>query len=180
MCSKNDKEYYESLYTQNKWKLLTYVVVQVALCAFAVIFFASCGTKKVATPSVQLTNLEVEHNNRWDSIGQYNVINIRDSVRIKDSIVTHVDASGNVVKQEIWHSKESTHEKMDSSSYWHERFDSLLHKKDSVRTEVKVEYVEKELSKWQKSINALGYVMLGVIALGIVYVCVRLKRKFML
>lgn len=108
-----------------------------------------------------------------DSSSSKEVVNVKDSIRYKDSIVQVVDENGNVLRTEVY----KWHDRFRESNYLlsqlQSRYDSLyLVKQDSVQIPYPVE-VEKKLTWWQSMKIELGGWAFGLILVAIVILMVR-------
>lgn len=117
--------------------------------------------------------------NYVDSIRYTQILDIRDSIRIKDSIVVTKDDKGNITSKESYHEKDHVKQTNDSTSYYR----NLLEKYIMEHAEQKpvIVEVEKPLTKWQQKYITLGKVSLGlyiglVLAL-IAWVAYRLRKR---
>lgn len=60
-----------------------------------------------------------------DSVRIITKVQVKDSVRIKDSTVTTVNERGDVLKQEIWHDREHVSSVSDSTQYYKRQYEEL-------------------------------------------------------
>lgn len=143
---------------------------------FYVLIMAICGLlllacKTKVPPASQETILNIKDSIVYtirDSVRITEKYKYRDSVLFKDSIVTVVDDSGNVLRTEYYRLKESYKNKEESLNTLQDKYDKLLQessKQDSV-TEQKPYIVEAQLSKWDKfKLSIGGYLISAIIGL---------------
>jgi hypothetical protein len=90
----------------------------------------------------------------------------RDSVYLHDSIT--IKAQGDTIWVQEWHTKYKLKEVHDTT---------IVATHDTIaRPYPIIEYEEKPLSWWQRTIQYLGYIALGAIALGIVLLIIKIKK----
>lgn len=80
-----------------------------------------CSTTKTIVERDTVT----VYQERGDSVNIITKTNIKDSVRIKDSTVVHVNENGDVVKTESWHDREHITSVSDSTQFYKEQFAAL-------------------------------------------------------
>lgn len=154
-------------------RLLIYLTISI-MCS---IWFTSC--RSVQYVPVETVRTEIQYKERADSIVIKEKVNVRDSVRMRDSTVTIVNDKGDVIRIEVWHWKEKYSDVNTLYDSLKSRYDSLY----SAKTDsVQVPYpVEKQLSRWQSAKMELGGWAFGVIiAFALVFVgwlVVRIRRK---
>ena len=121
-----------------------------------------------------------------DSLVARQVINVRDSISIHDSVVIVQDEQGNVKERLIVRYRDRWHATLDNLTL-QRQIDRYKASNDSLRA-TKTEYkevpipVEKKLSRWQKfkmdiggwAIGAMSTVLLGIIG----YIIVWLLKKY--
>ena len=73
---------------------------------------------------------------KGDSTVVYRLQVVRDSVRVRDSLVVVVDTAGTEVRREVWHWDTVYRIERDSGDRWRARYDSVLAVRDSVRSVV--------------------------------------------
>lgn len=133
---------------------------------FIVTFFAICalyGCKSTQYVPIKETRIDTVYKALKDSIRWINHTNIKDSTRIKDSIVIHINDKGEVTGKDTYHWMEKYHNEKDSTSYYKSKCDSL--QKLSSDTIEKPVYVEKQLTKVQKCFLWVGKIASVLIAL---------------
>lgn len=81
-----------------------------------------CSTTKTVVERDTVTVYQIQ----GDSVNIVTKINIKDSVKIKDSTVVHVNENGDVVKTESWHDREHISSVNDSTQYYREQYAALL------------------------------------------------------
>lgn len=81
-----------------------------------------CSTTKTIVERDTVT----VYQNRADSVNIVTKTNIKDSVRIKDSTVVHVNENGDVVKTESWHDREHVSSVSDSTQFYKEQYAALM------------------------------------------------------
>ena len=160
----------------------------VAIC-FAVLC-VSCShrvyipVQSIRTDTIYMSRRDSVHIK--DSLITRQVINIRDSVAIHDSVVIVKDEQGNVKERLIVRYRDRWHATQDNLTL-QRQIDRYKASNDSLRA-TKTEYkevpipVEKKLSRWQKikmdvggwAIGAMSTVLLGVIG----YIVVWLLKKY--
>lgn len=157
---------------------------------FFAVLFASCSHRtyvplqSVRTDTVYMARKDSVHVR--DSLVERQVVNIRDSVAVHDSVVIVKDERGNVKEKLIvryrdrWHATEDNLSLQRQIDRYKASNDSLRAvKRDSVSIPVPV---EKKLSRWQKikmdvggwAIGAMSAVLLGVVG----YIIVWLLKKY--
>ena len=157
---------------------------------FFEVLFASCSHRtyvplqSVRTDTVYMARKDSVHVR--DSLVERQVVNIRDSVAVHDSVVIVKDERGNVKEKLIvryrdrWHATEDNLSLQRQIDRYKASNDSLRAvKRDSVSIPVPV---EKKLSRWQKikmdvggwAIGAMSAVLLGVVG----YIIVWLLKKY--
>lgn len=137
------------------WNLI-YTAVWICVIASCLFFCTGCTTTKYVTVPEYHT----------DTLIQTKVL--KDSVWLHDS--TYIHDKGDTVLVEKWHTKYS--EKLVHDTLY-------LSKTDSVAVPYPVpEYIEKQLSWWQKLRINLGNIMLALIGIAVVYGALRLYLKF--
>ena len=146
------------------WEVWCFVLLIVLLL---VISLSGCS-KKIYVP-VETVRTEYKYLNSKDSIKLTEKVNTKDSVIIRDSVVTTLNENGDIIRTEIWRLKEKYSK---SASMYEElklKYDSLL----STKTDsVPVQYpVEKQLSKWdQLKVDYGGFAIVAVIVFILVVV----------
>lgn len=121
------------------------------------------GCSRVQYIPVETVRTEWRHRIVADSSDAEEKVNIRDSVRIRDSVVRVVDADGNVLRTEVWKWRERYHERDHLLRLWQARYDSLAAvRQDSVQVPVPV---ERPLTRWQRAKLELGGWAMGAIIL---------------
>ena len=81
-----------------------------------------CSTTKTIVERDTVT----VYQERGDSVNIVTKTNIKDSVRIKDSTVVHVNENGDVVKTESWHDREHITSVSDSTQFYKEQYAALM------------------------------------------------------
>lgn len=120
--------------------------------------FSSCRTQYIPVETIRT---EIRYEKSKDSTRIVDKVNVRDSVRMRDSIVQIVNDKGEVIRTEVWRWKEKYSDVNTLYSSLKSKYDSLYSaKSDSVQ----VPYpVERKLTKWQTMKLELGEWMLGII-----------------
>lgn len=141
------------------WFMIALVIA--LLMCFAGLF-SSCRTQYVPVETVRT---EIKYEKSKDSLRIVDKVNVRDSVRMKDSIVTVVNDKGDVIRTEIWHWKEKYSDVNSLYERLQSRYDSLYSAK---RDSVQVPYpVEKKLTRWQLIKIELGGWAFGILIAGV-------------
>lgn len=137
------------------WNLI-YTAVWIGVIASCLFFCTGCTTTKYVTvPEVHT-----------DTLVQTKVL--KDSVWLHDS--TYIHDKGDTVLVEKWHTKYK--EKLVHDT-------TYISKTDTIPKPYPVpEYIEKQLSWWQKLRLHLGNIMLALIGIAVVYGAIKLYLKF--
>lgn len=152
------------------WEVWCFVFLIVLLL---VISFSGCS-KKIYVP-VETVRTEYKYLNSKDSIRLTEKINTKDSVIIRDSVVTTLNENGDVIRTEIWRLKEKYSKNASMYEELKAKYDSLLSVK---RDSVLVPYPkEKQLSRWQKIKMDSGGIAIGVVIIIILVVVGRFVYK---
>jgi len=153
-------------------KLFTSVIIGLLLIVIATVLSA-CKTQYVP---VEVIKTEYRDRIIKDSARQREVVNIRDSVRYKDSTVIVVNQQGDVVKTEVYKWRDRFLNSTHLLEQLQTKYDSLaLVKQDSIQ----VPYpVEKQLTRWQKTKMDLGGIAFGALLLIAVVFLIKIARKF--
>ena len=160
-----------------------YMLLSMMLIGFALTLIG-CKGKEIVTETVR-----TEYIDRYihDTIRIGNLTQIIDSVRVsvtesvKDCVVIVKDTAGNVINKAQWHnrdtSKELSHSKetVDSVAYYRSIVDSLRRIKNDSTTIT--QYVEKELSLWDRTKIRFGGLAFIIVAATIIYLTWYTKRK---
>lgn len=166
------------------------ILLLIGLLALTSLCFTSCShrvyvpVQSIRTDTIYMSRKDSVHIK--DSLITRQVINIRDSVAIHDSVVIIKDEQGNVKERLIVRYRDRWHATQDNLSL-QRQIDRYKASNDSLRA-TKTEYkevpipVEKKLSRWQKikmdvggwAIGAMSTVLLGVIG----YIVVWLLKKY--
>lgn len=146
----------------------------IVVLLFCLLLFSGC-TRKVYVP-VQAMQRDSVVINRVDSINWIQKTNIRDSIRIKDSVVITKDQQGNITNKESYHEKDHYKQSSDSTSYYKDLLEKVL--KEHEKQEPQIVEVEKPLTKWQRSLMNMGYCFMGTLLAGLLFLAgYSLKRK---
>lgn len=157
---------------------------------FIIMLFCGCSHKvyvpveSVRTDTIYMSRKDSVHIK--DSLVARQVINVRDSISIHDSVVIVQDEQGNVKERLIVRYRDRWHATQDNLTL-QRQIDSYKASNDSLRA-TKTEYkevpipVEKKLTRWQKfkmdvggwAIGAMSTVLLGVVG----YIVVWLLKKY--
>lgn len=115
------------------------------------------------------------------------LVNKRDSVIIRDSIVTVINSEGEVVGKEVFHHRDRNSISSEQIEKIKATYDSLAEAKVEKFTAIIEELqktpvlVERELTSWEKFRMQLGTISLGVVAalllIAIGWSCTKLKKK---
>lgn len=166
------------------------MLILIGLLALTALCFTSCSHRtyvplqSVRTDTVYMARKDSVHIK--DSLITRQVINIRDSVAIHDSVVIVKDDQGNIKEKLIVRYRDHWHATQDALTLLR-LIDRYKASNDSLRA-IKTEYkevpipVEKKLSRWQKikmdvggwAIGAMSTVLLGVVG----YIVVWLLKKY--
>lgn len=92
------------------------------ICA-AITLLSGCSTTRTVT--VRETHTDTLYRVREDTASTKRIVNIKDSISIKDSTVIHVDENGNVKGVDSWHWRNRYLYRSDSSDYYRQKVDSL-------------------------------------------------------
>ena len=167
-----------------------YVLILIGLLALTALCFTSCSDKNftelLSTRTDTVYVAKKDSVNLKDSLVARQVINVRDSITIHDSVVVVQDEQGNVKEKLIIRYRDRWHATEDNFTL-QRQIDRYKASNDSLRA-TKKEYkevpvpVEKKLSQWQKikmdvggwAIGAMSTVLLGVVG----YIVVWLLKKY--
>ena len=162
----------------------------IGLLALTAVCFTSCShrvyvpVQSIRTDTIYMSRKDSVHIK--DSLITRQVINIRDSVAIHDSVVIIKDEQGNIKEKLIVRYRDRWHATQDNLTL-QRQIDRYKASNDSLRA-TKEEYkeipvpVEKKLSRWQKikmdvggwAIGAMSTVLLGVVG----YIVFWLLKKY--
>lgn len=162
----------------------------IGLLALTAVCFTSCShrvyvpVQSIRTDTIYMSRKDSVHIK--DSLITRQVINIRDSVAIHDSVVIIKDEQGNINEKLIVRYRDRWHATQDNLTL-QRQIDRYKASNDSLRA-TKEEYkeipvpVEKKLSRWQKikmdvggwAIGAMSTVLLGVVG----YIVFLLLKKY--
>ena len=154
-------------------KKISYII---ALIILLLIASAVCSCKSTQYVPVKEVRVDTLYKVSKDSIRWTQKTNLVDSVRWRDSIVTTLNNSGGVIRTDAWHWREHSTNLKDSTRYYKNVLDSVLHAKAS--TIYKDKYIEKKLSWWQRTTQGIGYIGLIAILILALYYGVKLYKKF--
>ena len=166
------------------------VLILIGLLALTALCFTSCShrvyvpVQSIRTDTIYMAKKDSVHIK--DSLITRQVINIRDSVAIHDSVVIVQDEQGNVKERLIVRYRDRWHATQDNLTL-QRQIDRYKASNDSLRA-IKTEYkevpipVEKKLSRWQKNkmdvggwaIGAMSTFLLAIIG----YIVVWLLKKY--
>ena len=166
------------------------MLILIGLLALTALCLTSCShrvyvpVQSIRTDTIYMSRKDSVHIK--DSLITRQVINIRDSIAIHDSVVIVKDEQGNIKEKLIVRYRDRWHATQDNLSL-QRQIDRYKASNDSLRA-TKTEYkevpipVEKKLSRWQKikmdvggwAIGAMSTVLLGVIG----YIVVWLLKKY--
>lgn len=172
-----------------KYYVYTMLII-IGLLAITAICFTSCShrvyvpVQSIRTDTVYMSRKDSVHIK--DSLITRQVINIRDSVAIHDSVVIIKDEQGNIKEKLIVRYRDRWHATQDNLTL-QRQIDRYKASNDSLRA-TKTEYkevpipVEKKLSRWQKfkmdvggwAIGAMSTFLLAIIG----YIVVWLLKKY--
>ncbi|WP_308574475.1 hypothetical protein [uncultured Prevotella sp.] len=172
-----------------KYYVYTMLVI-IGLLALTALCFTSCShrvyvpVQSIRTDTIYMSRKDSVHIK--DSLITRQVINIRDSVAIHDSVVIVQDEQGNVKERFIVRYRDRWHATQDNLTL-QRLIDRYKASNDSLRA-TKTEYkevpipVEKKLSRWQKikmdvggwAIGAMSTFLLAIIG----YIVVWLLKKY--
>lgn len=149
-----------------------------ALIVYAIIMLVCCSCRSVQYVPVETTRTEIQYKERADSTVIKEKVNVRDSIRMRDSIVQIVNDKGDVIRTEIWHWKEKYSDVNTQYDLLKSQYDSLyLAKHDSVQMPCPV-YIEKRLTLWGNIKQSVGGVaLLFIIGFVIGWLVYRIRRK---
>lgn len=128
--------------------------IGIVVLAIIALLLSSCTTTKyVEVPVVKTDTLIVTDHQR-------------DSVYLHDSIT--IKQQGDTIWVQEWHTKYKLREVHDTT---------IVATHDTIAKPYPIiEYEEKPLSWWQRTIQYLGYIALAAIALGIVLLIIKIKK----
>ena len=135
-----------------------------------------CSTTKTVVERDTVTIVQ----NQGDSVITDSKISIKDSVRIKDSTVVHVNENGDVIKTESWHNREHISITKDSTSYYRAKYDSLYTAYTKLRNEKKQTVNTAISTKEKMKATASGVFygsILGFIVAVLLWYCIRKKSS---
>lgn len=165
------------------------ILILIGLLALTSLCFSCSDKNYLEVQTVRTDTLYVTKKdsiNIKDSLIARQVINIRDSVAIHDSVVIVTDEQGNIKEKLIVRYRDRWHATQDNLTL-QRQIDRYKASNDSLRA-TKTEYkevpvpVERKLSRWEKlkmdvggwAIGAMSTVLLGVVG----YVVVWLLKKY--
>ena len=126
----------------------------VVTAIIALLALSSCTTTKYVEVPVTKTDTLIVTDHQ------------RDSVYLHDSIT--IKAQGDTIWVQEWHTKYKLKEVHDTT---------VVATHDTIAKPYPIiEYEEKPLNWWQRTIQYLGYIALGAIALGIVLLIIKIKK----
>ena len=166
------------------------ILILIGLLALTSLCFTSCShrvyvpVQSIRTDTIYMSRKDSVHIK--DSLVTRQVINIRDSVAIHDSVVIIKDEQGNIKEKLIVRYRDRWHATQDNLTL-QRQIDRYKASNDSLRA-TKTEYkevpipVERKLSRWENlkmdvggwAIGAMSTVLLGVIG----YIVVWLLKKY--
>lgn len=166
------------------------ILILIGLLALTSLCFTSCShrvyvpVQSIRTDTIYMSRKDSVHIK--DSLITRQVINIRDSVAIHDSVVIVKDEQGNIKEKLIIRYRDRWHATQDNLTL--QRLLAHYKASNDILRATKKEYkevpvpVEKKLSRWQKikmdvggwAIGAMSTVLLGVIG----YIVVWLLKKY--
>lgn len=172
-----------------KYYVYTMLII-IGLLALTALCFTSCShrvyvpVQSIRTDTIYMAKKDSVHIK--DSLITRQVINIRDSVAIHDSVVIVQDEQGNVKERLIVRYRDRWHTTQDNLTL-QRQIDRYKASNDSLRA-IKTEYkevpipVEKKLSRWEKlkmdvggwAIGAMSTFLLAIIG----YIVVWLLKKY--
>ena len=172
-----------------KYYVYTMLII-IGLLALTALCFTSCShrvyvpVQSIRTDTIYMSRKDSVHIK--DSLITRQVINIRDSVAIHDSVVIVKDEQGNIKERLIVRYRDRWHATQDNLTL-QRQIDRYKASNDSLRA-TKTEYkevpipVEKKLSRWQKikmdvggwAIGAMSTFLLAIIG----YIVVWLIKKY--
>ena len=172
-----------------KYYVYTMLII-IGLLAMTALCFTSCShrvyipVQSIRTDTIYMSRKDSVHIK--DSLITRQVINIRDSVAIHDSVVIVKDDQGNIKEKLIVRYRDRWHATQDNLTL-QRQIDRYKASNDSLRA-TKTEYkevpipVEKKLSRWQKikmdvggwAIGAMSTFLLAIIG----YIVVWLLKKY--
>ncbi len=166
------------------------MLILIGLLALTSLCFTSCShrvyvpVQSIRTDTIYMSRKDSVHIK--DSLITRQVINIRDSVAIHDSVVIVKDEQGNIKEKLIVRYRDRWHATQDNLTLQrllahYKASNDILRATRKERIEVPVP-VEKKLSRWQKikmdvggwAIGAMSTVLLGVVG----YIVVWLLKKY--
>ena len=172
-----------------KYYVYTMLII-IGLLALTSLCFTSCShrvyvpVQSIRTDTIYMSRKDSVHIK--DSLITRQVINIRDSVTIHDSVVIVKDEQGNIKEKLIVRYRDRWHATQDNLTLQrllahYKASNDILRATRKERIEVPVP-VEKKLSRWQKikmdvggwAIGAMSTVLLGVVG----YIVVWLLKKY--
>lgn len=172
-----------------KYYVYTMLII-IGILALTALCFTSCShrvyvpVQSIRTDTIYMSRKDSVHIK--DSLITRQVINIRDSVAIHDSVVIVKDDQGNIKEKLIIRYRDRWHATQDNLTL-QRQIDHYKASNDSLRA-IKTEYkeipvpVEKKLSRWQKikmdvggwAIGAMSTFLLAIIG----YIVVWLLKKY--
>lgn len=166
------------------------VLIVISLLALTSLCFTSCShrvyvpVQSIRTDTIYMSRKDSVHIK--DSLITRQVINIRDSIAIHDSVVIVKDEQGNIKEKLIIRYRDRWHATQDNLTLQrllahYKASNDILRATRKERIEVPVP-VERKLSRWEKlkmdvggwAIGAMSTVLLGVIG----YIVVWLLKKY--
>ena len=155
-------------------------IAMALMLAIALLALLTSCTRRIYVPveSSVKDSVAIHH---IDSTVTHTRLEIKDSVRVRDSIVLVLDDQGNVKQKESWHEKNTVSKTVDSTAYFKDLVARLLKQENTVK--VKLVEVEKPLTRWQQSLMYMGWAFMVTLAIGLLslaaYIIYKVKRKTM-
>lgn len=143
------------------------VAVFALLALLISILFSSCA-RTVYVP-ITSTKTEYKYKAQKDSFNLINILNKRDSVYIRDSVVKRYNDKGELISSEIWRWREKYSDTNELYKVLKAKFDSISSiKQDTIRAPYPVDKEVKQPLNWYEKLCLWGFSL--VLAGGIGYI----------
>lgn len=141
--------------------------ILVLLSAIIALLFSSC-TRTVYVP-ITSTKTEYKYKAQKDSFNLINILNKRDSVYVRDSVVKRYNDKGELLSSEIWRWREKYSDTNALYKALKTKFDSISSiKQDTIRVPYSVDKEVKRPLNWYEKLCLWGFSL--VLAGGIGYI----------
>lgn len=146
------------------------IVLMISLIVLGGFVMFSCSTTKLIP--VETVKTDTIYKARKDSINFITRLNVKDSLKIKDSVVIHINDAGAIIGKDTWHWKEHSNITADSTFYYKTALDSVL-KQQKIQLP-KIVQVEKKLTTWERIKQNIGWCCFLILVALILYYIIKL------